>query len=453
MGLSPSSMRDTGLDHHLFAKDHGDHEESTMQDAFDKQSPASTTGAPRRGRSRRGSTDLRRLLIDAVLGVGLLVVLALVFVIDRASSSDGGEESAETGSVEVLVEEGGDTSAGRPRSLRLAVTPPEYDDMGKLLDTLGSGYQYTQISLDDLLEAERLAQYDVVFLTCGGVPRKWLGRRVRQSERGSAGIYRAKPEIIDAIHDSFRKFVGHGGTLYASDLQFDLVAAAFPEFVDEAKAGKGEVETVEAEVVDPGLRRLLGPTIDLRFDMPAWRPAAFHGPDITTHMRGTYRLRDGGEQTGPLLVTFPHGEGTVVFTSFHNEAQNTEMELELLRYLVFTTVTAREERKIKRTMVRGGFSPTERNLLSASSGSKPVSQTYQCEKRGPIQFVLGFEDQGARLRLTVTGPDGSKVEKTGTKTFTIDVDDAAAGPWQYTVTPIKIPYENFPFTLTIGQKQ
>jgi len=79
-------------------------------------------------------------------------------------------------------------------------------------------------------------------------------------------------------------------------------------------------------------------------------------------------VRDRAEQTGPLLVTFPHGEGTVIFTSFRNEAQNTEMEEELLRHLVFTTVTAREEGKIRRTMVRGGFSPTARNLLSASSG-------------------------------------------------------------------------------------
>jgi len=173
---------------------------------------------------------------------------------------------------------------------------------------------------------------------------------------------------------------------------------------------------------------------------------------VTTYLRGTYRLRDGPEQTGPLLVTFPHGEGTVVFTSFHNEAQNTQMEEELLRHLVFTSVTAREEGKIQKTIVRRGFSPTERNLLSASSASRPFHQTYECQKRGPLKFVLGFEARGARLRLAVAGPGGLQAEKTGTETFTIDVDDAPAGTWQYTITPVKIPYENFPFTLTIGEK-
>jgi hypothetical protein len=349
-------------------------------------------------------------------------------------------------------EEGAATTAGTPRPLRLAVTPPEYDDMGKLLDTLGPGYRHTQIPMDDLLDPERLSQYDVVFLTCGGVPRAWLERRLRDSDRGGAGVYRPKPETAEAVRESFRKFVGHGGTLYASDLQFDLVSLAFPDLVDPEKIGRGEVQTVEAEVVDPGLRRLLGPAIDLRFDMPAWRPAAFRGPDVTTYLRGTYQLRDGRTQTGPLLVTFPYGEGTVVFTSFHNEAQNTQMERDLLRHLVFTAVTARQQRQIKETMVRGGFSPTERSLLSASSGAKAVELTYECGGRGPLQFVLGFERQGARLRLTVVGPDGQRVEKTGTETFTVKIDDAPPGTWRYTITPVQVPYENFPFTLTIGEK-
>jgi hypothetical protein len=391
-------------------------------------------------------------LIDAAVGSGLLVALALVFAIDWASSSPDDDPTTQVERVEI-VGGGGGARVDSGRSLRLAVTPPEFDDMGKLLDTLGAGYAYEQIALDDLLEAERLAPYDVVFLTCGGVPREWLERRLRDSERGGAGTFRPKPETVEAVHESFRRFVGHGGTLYASDLQFDLIRLAFPELIDEAKAGRGAVQTVEAEVVDPGLRRLLGPSIDLRFDLPGWRPAAFRGPDVTTYLRGTYALRDDTEQTGPLLVAFPHGEGTVIFTSFHNEAQNTEIELELLRHLVFTTVTAREARKVRKTMVQGGFSPTERNLLSASSGMKPVERTYECQHRGPLQFVLGFEGEEAKLRLTVVGPDGEKLEKTGTETFTIDVDDAAAGAWQYTVSPITIPHENFAFTLTIGEKQ
>ncbi len=419
-----------------------------MQNSAPPPNPASPASGDR---SARGPIDPRRLLIDVAVGGGLLVALAIVFAIDWAWSSGEGDASSLAETVEVVVDED-DASPGTARPLRLAVTPPEYDDMGKLLDKLGAGYRYTQIELDDLLHAGRLAEYDVVFLTCGGAPRAWLERRLRDSERGDAGIFRPKPEIVEAVRESFRKFVGRGGTLYASDLQFDLVALAFPELVDDERVARGEVQTVEAEVVDAGLRRLLGPAIDLRFDMPAWRPAAFGGPEVTCYLRGAYRLRDGREQTGPLLVTFPHGEGMVIFTSFHNEAQNTEMERELLRYLVLATVTARQQERIERTMVRGGFSPAERNLLSASSASKPVRLTYGCRKRGPLQFVLGFGDQGAELRLTVVSPDGRRIQKQGTRRFALQIDDARPGTWQCTIRPIEVPFENFPYTLTIGEK-
>jgi hypothetical protein len=348
------------------------------------------------------------------------------------------------------IDEGGDTSAVR-RPLRLAVTPPEYDDMGKLLNTLGPGYRYTQIPMDDLLHPNRLSEFDVVFLTCGGVPSEWLGRRLRSSERASLGVFQGRPEILQQIRESFRSFVGRGGTLYASDWQFDLVAVAFPEVVRSAE-GRGAVQTVTADVVDPGLARQLGPTIDLCFEMPSWRPAAFGGPEVTTHVRGSYTLRNGRRHTSPLLVTFPHQEGTVVFTSFHNEEQNSDLELKLLRYLVFTTVTAREERRIRKTLVQGGFSPTERNLLSASAESRPVSHAYPLRQSGTLQFVLEFEDQGARLRLTVVGPDGYQAEKRGVKTFGIEVADAAPGAWRCTITPEEVPYPNFPFALTVAEK-
>ena len=99
-------------------------------------------------------------------------------------------------------------------------------------------------------------------------------------------------------------------------------------------------------------------------------------------------------------MKFPFEEGAVIFTSFHNEAQNSRTELELLRYLVFTTVNAQLDASVERTMVRGGFSPVERNLLSASSTEQSLTETYECRGGKSLQFVLGFEDRGARLRLT-----------------------------------------------------
>jgi hypothetical protein len=49
--------------------------------------------------------------------------------------------------------------------------------------------------------------------------------------------------------------------------------------------------------------------------------------------------------------------------------------------------------------------------------------------------------------------DGKQYEESGTKSFTLDIPHAAPGQWKYTITPVKIPYLNFPLTLTIDEKQ
>jgi formylglycine-generating enzyme required for sulfatase activity len=359
-----------------------------------------------------------------------------------------------------LLKSAGPVTATRPSqpiydsSLRLAVTMSpkgrNWDDMGAWLKAMGPGYQYTPISLDDLLEPDRLAKYEIVFVPCSPVPRTWVVQRVRAGVRDDTAVFAARPDNVARLRKSLRRFVEGGGTLYASDWQFDLLAIAFPEMVDEAKVGRGEVQNVAAEVVDPGLRKRLGPMIPLRFEKSDWRPAAFTGRDVTTYLQGQYKLASGDRQTGPLLVSFPVGNGTVIFASFHNEAQNKGVENELCRCLVFTTITAREESRVKRTMVRDGLSPQERHLLDISPGWQPLGGRYELAKAGPLRFALGFENQGARLRLRVTGPGGRKEERSDTKTFTIDIPDAKPSFWNYSVTPLTVPYQDFPFTLTIG---
>jgi len=406
------------------------------------------TGAGRKPDSN-GINPLR-LLVDVGVAVALVAALAVVFALDRGTTSSDAPDRVE----EVVVANGDDDLVPLDyQPLRLAVTPPEYDDMGKLLDTLGEGYRYTIIDYNDLLVADRLGRYDVVFLTCSGVPRQWLSRRVRESERGGGGVFRPRRDVMQMVRTSLRTFVAQGGTLYVSDFHFSLLANCFREFVDRSKVGRGAEQTVTADVVDSGLKRRLGPTIELRFDKPSWRPAAFEGPKVTEYLRGTYKTTKDDEVTAPLLVKIPFGRGTIIFTSFHNEAQNSEMELELLHYLVFASVTADLEADVKRTMTSGGFSPVHGNLLSASAADQSLTETYHCDGRRDLQFVLGFKRQGARLRLVVVGPEGRRLEKAGTSTITLDVPDAAAGDWRYTVTPLEVPYENFPYTLTVGEKR
>lgn len=404
------------------------------------------------GRPLQREDRLRRWLLDAAAGLGLLLALVVIFALDRAGPSSEGSDLERHGEV---VETGDHDPEGdrSPRPLRLAVTPKEYDDMGKLLDELGEGYRWEPLRYDDLLHPEVLSEYDVVFFTCGGVPRRWLGRQRALGARPGSDLHEIRQGYRSRLKESLRTFVGRGGTLYASDWRFKALAIAFPEVVDRSLAVRGAVQTVRADVLDPALQRRLGTELELRFDKPSWDPAAFRGEDVITFLRGRYKTVAGDYRTAPLLVKFPYEDGAVIFTSFHNEAQNSKMETELLRYLVFASVLAREQTSAHRTLVRGGFSPVEASLLSASAGDQSITESYHAEQSGDLRFVLAFEDRGAKLKLTVTGPDGHPIEKSGASTFSIQVLDAPAGLWQYSVTPIEVPYRNFPFSLTVGQKE
>lgn len=393
--------------------------------------------------------QLHRILKDSSIAVALLLALGVVYGLDPKKAptpkdvvSDFKEEQV----VEVIKD---DAPVVR---LRLGVTPADFDDMGKLLDLLGDGYRHDVVQLDELLDPEMYGKFDILFLTCGGVPDSWLLKEKVDAGSRGRGTFQARPEVLDKVTQNLQTFVSRGGTLYASDWRFMLVANAFGTFVDAGKAVPGKEQMVEAEVVDPGLREILGKTISLRFDQPDWNPAAFRGEQLVTYLKGGYQPVRGTEAVAPLLVKFPHGDGSVIFTSFHNEKQNSELETQLLKYLVFATVTAQTESKITKTMVAGGFSPSSSNLLSTSAEAPSVTRSWQCVKAGSAQFVLGFQNQGALLKLTVVGPGGRQLEQQGTSTFQIDVPDAAVGEWRYTVTAVKVPYANFPFTLTIGEK-
>lgn len=401
-----------------------------------------------RSTTRRGSLQI---VVDAALALGLVAALAVVFALDRRTPSSAAP--AESGQLQVVEQPPAKPAA--VRRLRLGVTPsgPAFDDMGRLLDSLGEGYRYEKFPLEDLLDKNKMAELDVIFLTCSGVPISWLGRKIGEGERPGTEVYEADEKALAPVYESLRQFVARGGTLYASDLHYKLVAPAFPEYARREQAETGSAnQSVNAEVVDPGLRELIGGEMPLKFDMEGWRPAAFAGEKLTTYLRGNYKTQQGEMQQAAFLVKFPYRDGTVIFTSFHNEKQNSVTELKLLRYLVFSAVTAEVESRVQRTMVRGGFSPAKQNLFSASAGARSATTVYHADEAGHLQFALGFQNLGARLKLSVKSPSGKAFEQEGDSTFTVDVPDAEAGDWQYTVTALKLPNENFPFTVTVGRK-
>lgn len=397
---------------------------------------------------QRQAAAVNQLIVDMTLPAALVIALAIVIAMDQRTQPPEEPAALEP----VVVEAQPEAPAVRP--LTIAVTPerPVYDDVGRLLDSLGSGYAYRPIPLDDLLEADRIGQFDVIFLTCSGYTETWLGARSDGTLRGNE-VYSVNPDTLERAKQSLRKFVSDGGTLYASDLHLLTIAACFPEFFERSLDGRGASQKVDAEVKDDSLQKLLGERIELTFDMPSWRPAAFSGEGLAVLLEGEFKTIEGEAKRAPLLVRFPHGQGSVIFTSFHNEKQTSDKEKELLKFLVFSTVTAAVDAEVERTLARGGFSRTKKDLFSTSPSAAPIGQTYENTSVGDLQFVLAFADQGAELELEVEGPDGVARRERSRKTLTIDVPAAATGSWRYEIRPLSVPSDNFPFTISVGRKR
>lgn len=396
--------------------------------------------------------EIIRPIVDATIALLLLLALVVVFRSDKPLASAEAEGGLKT------IEEGPPEPEPVVQPLKLAVTfcapeRAEYDDMGKLLKKLGQGYEYTQIHLDDLADYDKISQFDVVFATCGTFTEAWLAARLNEKgARPNTEVRRANDAMFEKARESLRKYLASGKTLYASDQMYQLLRRVFEEYTNADPSSVGEAQSVEANVTDSGLSEQIGQRLSIKFDMPDWYPARFSAPGQTVYLEGRYRTMNGRMEDAPLLVKLPYEQGSLLFTSFHNEKQNSEEEEKLLRYLVFATVTAKEVSKVTKTMMAGGFSPQKSSLLSASKGSPTASQTYKSKKSGRLQFVLGFEDRGARLKLKVVGPNGKTYEKEGNSTITVEIKDAPVGDWKYTVTAVKVPYENFPFTLTVGEE-
>lgn len=389
-------------------------------------------------------------LMDGIAAVSLLLAVGLTVSYDLRRDAIR-PESAGGGTGVVLRDNATDTKSV-PGARRIAVTPAQFDDIGDLLETLGEGYRFSALPLDALADVARLKDFDVIFVTCGTAPADWQGEYVRQGDMTGTETREWKSDVAERVRHSLRQFVAGGGTLYASDWRFTMVATAFSEFVDQAAMAPGDEQELAAEIVDAGLRDLVQSPLPLRFDLAGWYPAAFQGPSVTTFVRGRYRTAQGNYAVAPLLVRFPFQSGNVVFTSFHNEKQHSAKEIELLRYLVFSTLTARVQSQVATTMLQGGFSPQKQSILSASPGTPTVSRVYHCTESSRLQFALAFEDQGALLRLTVTGPSGEFFTREGGSTFSLDVANAAVGDWTYRIEAARLPSPNFPFALTIGQK-
>ncbi len=275
------------------------------------------------------------------------------------------------------------------KPLRLAATPPHYDDIGSVLWQMG--FRAETIGIHDLTDFQRLQQFDAVFVNCSDGCRNFSDGR------------------------ALTQYVAEGGILYASDYACDVVAAAFPQALQFGISGLFAFfgEELEATVVDQTLADFIGPRIRLRFDLPAWQHVERWHPSCRVYLMA----RSGWRQRA-LLVSFTYGKGFVVFTSFHNKAQTSEVERRLIEFLAVRPLTMRLSQQIAQEIAR----PVEVGAVGAQKGSglltgrqmvmereiigkiganekSPVYQ-FTLTQNSPVKIVVGWE--GGEGDFTVT---------------------------------------------------
>jgi hypothetical protein len=368
--------------------------------------------------------------VDAAVAAGLMALLVAVIGLDALLTHlyPNAAASSQNAPGEQPIKK-----TVSSKKIRLGVTLPHvdqmgiWDDVGTLLDSMGDGYKYDLVNEGDLNDLAKLKQFDVLFCSCSA------------------------SKSPPAVAETLKAYVSQGGTLYASDWRYDVVAAAFPEVRDRNLEGPGKDNLVNADVIDPGLRDIFGQKVELTFDMDTWKPAAFSGDRVKVLLKGRYTDRFNGQiRTAPLLVKFTYGKGNVIFTSYHHGKNNSELEKKLLKYLVYSLVTAKLQSEIEITQLNSQFSPAKSNLFSASKSDPSVSYKYHSSHASKLRFDLGFSGEGAELKLTVKSPSGKNYEQKGTSSFAIEAN-GEVGDWTYTVTALRVPHENFAFVVTVAQ--
>ncbi|MFC1474663.1 hypothetical protein ACFLQK_01345 [bacterium] len=220
----------------------------------------------------------------------------------------------------------------------IAVTSAYYDDIGSILRNMG--YSFDVIANDDLREFmttdARLSVYKNVFINC-------------------ATYFDYSYEYYDYDYTymlplngnmALARFVEAGGELYISDFGHEFLEQVFPDKI-QFRGKVGDSGRTEAKIVDEGLSAFMGgiDEINIVYDLGGWVPIESVSEDVRVYMSGAYAYwseDDYGNYSsgdGPLMVSFRHGQGRVVYTTFHNEANLSSDVEKLLEYLALIPVT------------------------------------------------------------------------------------------------------------------
>lgn len=238
-----------------------------------------------------------------------------------------------SGDFNVVVSEGQITDANSelgeeacldPDAVDVAVVGGNWDSIEELLGNLGVPYDFYGDGGTLLSSLSVMCEYDIIFFNCGA----------------SHGWVASDPSAIANL----QAYVQSCGSIYASDWAFTYDEFPWPAAIDfygnEEGGGSpkaGDQGSFTASVIDGALAAWLGKSsVSIAYDLGAWVVVQAVAPGTETLISGSIQANGAPLANVPLMVKHqPYGDHTVLFTTFHNEAQATQDMLDILSYIIF----------------------------------------------------------------------------------------------------------------------
>lgn len=314
-------------------------------------------------------------------------------------------------------------------AFKIVVTKADFDDMGQILQKMG--FPFRVYDLNQLSAAEAMRNVDILFINCQGPEPTWEAAK------------------------NIRQLVERGGALYVSCYARKWLELIWPDHM--VFHAEGEIqEKLPTRIIDTGLQEFLGgiKELYLRYNTH-WcgikKIKVRDGPNaVYEYMRGT---RQGTFEDEALLVSFPFGYGFVIFTTFHNSHQVSELESRLLQYLVLRPLLASKTFESNTIILQKSFTPTKELLGSLSVGEESKLYNFFTKKVSDLKFIFNWKGK-ATAKVTIFDPTGRPAleENVRSSPKEIDLTNCQPGQWTFKMKIVDAPLTHFPFTINVGIK-
>lgn len=211
-------------------------------------------------------------------------------------------------------------------SSKLAYVQGDYDHIESII-TNTLGYEVALLEHAELENLDNLKKYDVVFFNCG--------------YSGLSGDSASSQVQMDNIRKNIGNYVKGGGKIYASDYAFGYIApqceTGYGNIFESNNiiigkdemclAMNGNEQTITGDVADEDLANIIGEKAEIVFDLGGW--AMVHP---TPSFKGNVLVE--GDNSAVLAFSQKIGEGQLLYTTFHNEANISEDMEAILEFFI-----------------------------------------------------------------------------------------------------------------------